>query len=89
MSTPTIPIDGALLASAIRRIARYVSGGLATKGLISNSDVEFYSGLIVLVLTEGWSIYRDWQARREARAPLHAEETPPTPAGQAAPDPKP
>ena len=88
MSTPTIPIDRALVASAVRRIARYVSGGLATKGLISKSDVEFYSGLIVLVLTEGWSIYSDWLARREARAPLHAD-TPPNPAGSASSDPKP
>jgi hypothetical protein len=89
MNTLIATIDGALLASAIRRVARYVSGGLATKGLISDSDGEFYSGLIVLVLTEGWSIYRDWRAKREARAPLHAEETPPKPAGEAASDPKP
>jgi hypothetical protein len=74
----TTQIDSHLTASIVRRIARYVAGGLATKGVIANSDQEFYVGLAVLLATEAWAFYRDRQARRASKD-LHASEIPSEP----------
>lgn len=86
MNTPAPLLDAALTASIIRRLSRVIAGALVGRGWVADSDAEFWSGVILAALTEGWALYRDWRARTSSNAETlttHATT------GNAAPDPKP
>lgn len=85
MNTPTPLLDAALTASLFRRLSRVIAGALVGRGWVADSDTEFWSGVILAALTEGWALYRDWRARTA----LHAETLTTQATGNASPDPKP